>query len=172
MKKLFSTMLLIFVFLLVAQNTVAQGFPYHLYVPRTLSELTDINEKARPPIQKDSKNIAISVKPFYSAIRLEYAGKSRKLSKEKLGLFKIWAEALNVGSSNTNAKFLDLLDKEYLFKECDKEYWIPVQVPAANDFPKDMKKGDRITLYLMLTGGIETDGKWEDIYFTNSFKIY
>ncbi len=137
-----------------------------------MAELVELNSGAKKLEAGGTKQIMISAKPFYSAVRLEYAGESRKLSKEKIGLFKIWMESLNIKGSNSASAPLDLLDKEYLFKECEKEYWIPVQIPAANDFPKDMKKGDRVTLFLMMVGGIEDKGKWDFIFFTNSFKIY
>ncbi|NNE68128.1 MAG: hypothetical protein HKN33_16310 [Pyrinomonadaceae bacterium] len=173
MKRTILTLFFVLVFSAVCETAYSQGFPYHLYAPRTLSELNDLNTKVMKESEVEgSKNLAISAKPFYSAIRLQYAGKSRSLSKEKAGLFKIWAESLNVQSTNTKSGVLDIIKKEYLFRECEKEYWLTVQTPAANDFPKDMADGDLITLYLMVVGGIETKGKWESIYLTNSFKIY
>ncbi len=172
MKNLFSILFLLFAFTYTARSVHSQGFPYHLYDTRTMAELVELNSGVKKLEAGGTKQIVVSANPFYSAVRLEYAGESRKLSKEKIGLFRIWMESLNVKSSNTGSSLLDLLDKEFLFKECGKEYWIPVQIPAANDFPKDMKKGDRITLYLMMVGGIEDKGKWDFIFFTNSFKIY
>lgn len=173
MKKLFSTFLLIFVFTVVAQTSYSQGFPYHLYDTRTMAELNELNSVAEKTQVIGKTQIAVSAKPFYSAVRLEYAGESRKLSERKLAFYKIWATALNVGSSNTNFNVLDIIEKEYLFKECDKEYWITVQTPAANDFPKNMKKGDRITLYMMVAGGLKFDKEeWDYMYLTNSFKVY
>lgn len=113
----------------------------------------------------------ISAKPFYSAIRVEYAGKSRKILEDKMFLFKMWVESLGV-KSDRNYSVLDVIDKEFLFKECDKEYWIPVQSFAAEDFPEDLKTGDKMTLYLMLVGGIENKEGWEIVFFANSFKVY
>ncbi len=172
MKNTLTVAILAIAISILSQTAYSQGFPYHLYDTRTLAELVELNSGVKKTAQKDVKNIMISAKPFYSAVRVEYAGQSRKLSKDKLGLFKVWEESLNVKSTNTNFSLFELLDKEFLFKECDKEYWVPVQTPAANDFPQDMKKGDKITLYLMVVGGIETNGEWEFVYLTNSFKIY
>ena len=173
MKKLFSALLLIFVFTIIAQTAYSQGFPYHLYDTRTMAELTELNSVAEKTQVIGITQITISAKPFYSAVRLEYAGESRKLSERKLGFYKIWAASLNIKSSNTNFDPLDLIKTEYLFKECGKEYWITVQTPAANDFPKDMKKGDRITLYMMVVGGMKFDKEaWDYMYLTNSFKVY
>lgn len=142
MKKLFSIIFFATFLLIINQSAYSQGFPYHLYDTRTMAELTELNSVAEKTQVIGKTQIAISGKPFYSAVRLEYAGESRNLSERKSGFYKIWAAALNVGSSNTNYNVLDIIKKEYLFKECDKEYWITVSTPAANDFPKDMKKGD------------------------------
>ncbi|MCU0239327.1 MAG: hypothetical protein MUC29_07785 [Pyrinomonadaceae bacterium] len=169
MKKVFCLCFLIGIFAVFNNSIYAQGFPYHLYDTRTLSELVEMNSGLKKI--GTSKNIMLSAEPFYSAIRLEYAGQSRKISQEKMNLFKIWIESLNIKATKDNDP-LSLIDKEFLFTECGKEYWIPVQTRAANDFPEDLKKGDKMTLYLMLVGGIEDKGKWDIIFFTNSFKIY
>jgi hypothetical protein len=173
MKKIFSVFLLFLALTFISQTNYSQRFPYHLYDTRTLAELVELNSSvAKKTEVAGKKNLMISANPFYSAIRLEYAGESRKLSKEKMGLFKIWMESLDIKSSNSDTDIFSMFDKEYLFKECDKQYWIPVQTRTANDFPKDLKKGDKITLYLMMVGGIEDKGKWDFIFLTNSFKIY
>ena len=166
--------LLIFVALLcAAESTYSQEFPYHLYAPRTIAELAVLSSAAEEGQTIGLTKIGISANPFYSAIRLEYGGEVRNLSERKLGFYKIWAATLNVGGTNTRQKILDILQREFLFKECDKEYWITVSTPAANDFPKNMKKGDRITLYLMLAGGIKYDKEpWNGMYLANSFKNY
>jgi hypothetical protein len=172
MKKLFTMPLLILALTVIAQTAYAQGFPYHLYDTRTMAELVELNSVAEENQVIGKTQIAVSAKPFYSAVRMEYMGQNRNLSERKLGFYKIWAEALDV---KTDSKYnvLDIIQKEYLFKECDKEYWITVQTPAANDFPKDMRKGDRITLYMMVIGGIKYEKEdWDYMFLTNSFKVY
>lgn len=166
--------MLIFVVLLgAAQIAYSQGFPYHLYEPRTMAELAVLSSVPGEAQAIGQTQIGISANPFYSAVRLEYAGEVRDLSERKLGYYKLWAQALNIASTNTKQSVLDLLKREYLFKECDKEYWITVSSPAANDFPKDMKKGDRITLYLMLAGSMKyAEEPWSGMYVANSFKNY
>ena len=167
MKKLFSTLILISAFIFIAQTAYSQGFPYHEYKTRTLSELVEMDSDVKNVDYKDEKGILIHAKPFYSAIRLEYTGKSRPISAERLNLFKLWQ-----GSLGINAKILTFLENEYLFKECDKEYWIPVQKQVAAYFPKELKAGDRITLYLMAVGGVKIKNNWEFIFLTNEFQKY
>ncbi len=170
MKKVFSIFFFTALLLIVSQSVYSQGFPYHLYDTRTINELIELNLSV-PDIDKfppeTKHHVMISAKPFYSAIRFEYMGKSRPVSEERMKLFKLWQAGLGI-----DPKLFDMLNKEFLFKECDKEYWIPVQKPAADDFPKDFKKGDRITLYLMMVGGQKEKGTWDFVFFTNSFKIY
>jgi len=159
-------------FLLSTSTSIyAQGFPYHLYEPRTLAELVEMN----PEMVKDSKatNIMISAAPFYSAVRLEYRGESRPVTNDRLTLYKFWIESIGIGNDR-NIDPMSIIEKEFLFKECGKEYWITVQTPAANDFPEDLEKGDKITLYLMLVGATEDKAKkdWDTVFFTNSFRLY
>ncbi|HMO82219.1 MAG TPA: hypothetical protein PKD24_15690 [Pyrinomonadaceae bacterium] len=173
MKKRVISRFLVVALLGIAQTVYAQDFPYHLYAPRTMAELAELSSVAEETQTIGLTQIGISAKPFYSAVRLEYVGGPRDLTERKLGFYKIWASALNVQSANTKANVLDILQKEYLFKECDKEYWITVSTPAANDLPKNMKKGDRITLYLMLAGGMKFDKEaWNGMYLANSFRNY
>lgn len=167
MKKSLSTFLLIFVFTIIAQTVYSQGFPYHLYNPRTLSELIEINTPKEEIDYKGSKQILISAKPFYSAVRVEYTGESRQISKDKLELFKFWQETLKI-----NSDVLTRLDNEYLFKQCDVELWIPVQKQVASYFPKELEKKDKITLYLMAVGGIKPKDKWEHAFLVNEFTKY
>lgn len=111
------------------------------------------------------KGFLIQPKPFYSAIRVEYTGKSRAISSERISLF-----AASQSSLGVDAKVLTLLKDEYLFRECDKEYWIPVQKQVAAFFPKELKPGYKITLYLMAVGGVRLNGKWNSVFLVNEFK--
>lgn len=149
------------------QVAKAQGFPYQDYKTRTLTELIEMDSDVEKTDYKESIPVLIHAKPFYSAIRVQYSGQSRPISPEKINLFKLWQKSLNV-----NAKVLTLVKDEYLFKECDKEYWIPVQKQVAAYFPKELKAGDRITLYLMAVGGVKPKENWEFVFLTNEFKKY
>ena len=136
-------------------------FPYEEYDPRTLAELVE-HGVANNNDYKDTKQIMIDAKPFYSAVRVKFTGTSRPLSDAKKNLFKMWQGTLQI-----DPKVLDQLDKEYLFKECDREYWIPVQKQVAAYFPKELKEGDTITLYLMIVGGVKEKEGWDIIFLTN-----
>lgn len=172
MKRYTPIVFLLLLQLAIATSALAQGFPYHLYDTRTLSELVELNAAQTQKLRDEkSRQVMISASPFYSAIRLEYGGQSRAVPKERIGLFKLWAESMSI-KTDRGVDPLEMIEKEYLFRECGTEYWIPVQKPAARDLPKDLKAGDKITLYLMMVGGNESKGKWDWMFFTNSFKVY
>lgn len=161
------THLLLFLFFTVffsLRTTSAQDFPYQEYKSRTLAELVEMDLDVTQRDYKQ-KQLLIHAAPYYSAIRLKYTGSSRPVSKDKKNLFKLWQ-----GSVGYDPEILTLLENEYLFKECDKEYWIPVQKQVAAYFPKEMKAGDMITLYLMAVGGLKVTEKWEFVYLVNEYQ--
>lgn len=126
---------------------------------------------------KDSKNIPnsdkgqliVHAKPFYSAIRVKFVGTSKPLIKEEKDYLKLWQGALGYSE-----EILNLYENKYLFQECDKEYWIPVQKQVASYFVKELKEGDMITLYLMYPGGLKpkTANSWNFIFLVNEFIKY
>lgn len=144
----------------------AQDFPYDKYLTRTLAELVDDNSpKPNRPVEKI--DLLISAKPFYSAVRVKYVGGSRPISDTKKMLIKTWQESLGY-----DANVIKLFENEYLFKECEKEYWLPVQKPVASYFPKELAENDNITLYLMVVGGLKVSEKWEPVFLVNEFNKY
>src|SRR5262249_20279229 len=144
----------------------AQNFPYEQYAPRTLFELVEMTEAGAKNIPPDRGQIIINAKPFYSAIRVKYIGTSKPVTKEETDYLKMWQ-----GSLGYDEKVPGFYENKYLFKECEKEYWIPVQKQVAAYFPKELKSGDMITLYLMFPGGqkLKPADTWNFIFLVNEF---
>ena len=152
-------------FITFEHGRAQEKFPYEIYDPRTIAELVERSSSTQEI--KGSKQLMIDAKPFYSAVRVRYTGKTRPLTDEKRNLFKLWQETLQM-----DPRVLNTLDNEYLFKECDKEYWLPVQKQVAGYFPKELKTGETITLYLMLVGGLKTPNSWDIIFIVNEYRKY
>lgn len=155
--------------LIGALSCAAQNkFPYNEYDPRTVAELVQNGTAAIPP-NLTTKYMMLDAKPFYSAIRLKYVGTSRPVPPEKKEVFKMWQESMR-----PNADITALIDNEYLFRECDAEYWIPVQKQVAAYFPKELKSGDLITVYLMVIGGVRLAPKdsYQPVFMVNEFRKY
>jgi len=163
--KLYRWLPLIVAVLLSTVNIFSQKFPYEEYDPRTLSDL--VQQSAEGINEYKEKQMMIDAKPFYSAVRVTYVGTSRPLTADKKMLYQMWQ-----GSLTIDPKILALVENEYLVKECDKEYWVTVQKQVAGYFPKELKTGDRITLYLMVVGGVKTTDKWDFIFLVNEFRKY
>lgn len=162
--------ILIAIGIIVLSSTVTwtQKFPYEEYDPRTLDELVAQSAASLMAVS-DKPQMMLDAKPFYSAIRVKFIGTSRPISAKKKSLFKMWQESMG-----TDAKMLTLLEDEYLFQECGKEYWIAVQKQVAAYFPKELKTGDTITLYLMVIGGLKQSDKdaFDPAFLVNEFRKY
>ena len=155
------------IFLFSAQSNLAQGFPYQEYLPRTLAELSIMGETSTKGLPADKGQLLINGKPFYSAVRVKYIGTVKPLSKEETDYLKLWQSSLGYDEA-----LLKLFENKYLFKKCEKEYWVPMQKQVAEYLPKEVKTGDSVTLYIMFPGGLKpqpTDN-WNFIFLANEFQ--
>jgi hypothetical protein len=149
-----------------AQDT----FPYDKYDPRTVAELVQAGA-ASVALDKNTANVhmMLDAKPFYSAIRLKYMGTSRPVPAERKQVIRAYQDSMR-----PSVDIPSLIDNEYLFRECETEYWIPVQKQVAAYFPKELKPGDMITVYLMVIGGIKLSPKdpYQAVFLISEFKKY
>ena len=149
-------------FLFVFQSS-AQDFDFSKYKPRTLSEIIELNPI---PADKDAKRqLLVSGDWFYSQVRVKYIGTSRPVPVNDKEILKAWKASFKIPDETFN-----LFEKEYLFRECDKEYWIPVQKQVAEFFPKELKEGEMITLYLFFAGGLKIGEKQDVMFLVNEFE--
>jgi hypothetical protein len=160
MKGIFTIFFLTVICLVFTNQTLAQAFDYSKYKPKTLLELVEINS-----ITSDIKSeFLISGDWFYSQIRLKYIGTSRPISAHHREILKAWKTSFKIPDETVN-----LFEKEFLFTECNNEYWLPVQKQVAAFFPKELKEGEMITVYLFLSGGVKNEGKWDFLFLVNEF---
>lgn len=153
MKK-FNQFILVFTFLLIfsipafSQNNKDES----KYKHRTLLEITNLNREATDDILQKSKpeekHDFISFDLFYSKVRLQFIGNSRPISQEHKDLITTWAKLQNV-----DKKITSLYENEFLFKECEKEYWIPMQKKVYESLSKQAKMNDMLTLFVIHVGG-------------------
>jgi hypothetical protein len=169
--------LLTFLTLMIAGNMLpvfAQDkFPYDVYKPRTLSEIIVINSNLKSVDvtigKKDTPQIALNADFLHSQARLKFLNKSRPVAPDRKELLKIWQKTFAI-----DEKIVGLYENEYLFKECDTEYWIPVQKQVAAYFPKELKEDDMISLFFMRIGGqkLKTTNNWDWLFLANEFIKY
>ena len=165
MKRLFSTSLfLLLVLLMSTLASFSQDFDYSKYKPRTLSELVELNPNP-PRLESEKKVALISGDWFHSQVRLKYIGTPRPLSSKRKEIINNWKTSFRIPTETAN-----LFDKEFLFKECDNEFWLPVQTKVSSYFQKELKEGDIVTVYLFLAGGLKVAGKWDLLFLVNEFE--
>ena len=139
---------ILYIFLLILTFTtpsVAQN-DWHTYPIRTIAEI--INVHSGEVSQK--ADLIISTNPFPSKTKVIYTGKSRPSGKRTKDFIKLWVQTRNVPASNA-----DMLVEEFLFREQDKEYWIPVVKTLVPFFGKELKEGDEIVIYYFFLGGYD-----------------
>ena len=142
MKQILHTFFLILMF---AIPSFAQK-DWHTYPARTIAEL--INSHSGEASQK--ADLIISANPFPSKTIATYTGKSRPIGKRTKDFIKLWVQTRNVPAGNA-----DMLIEEFLFREQNKEYWIPVIKTLVPFFGKELKEGDEIVIYYFFLGGYD-----------------
>jgi hypothetical protein len=130
--------------LFISVTTFAQDFPYEIFKPRTLKEIISVTTKAVKPYD----SMFLATNQLESKVLVTFTGKSRPIISERKTFISIWA-----GMLGHPKDYADLYEHEYLYKEGDDEYWLPTQEPITKYFDKELKEGDKVTLYLIRIGG-------------------
>lgn len=157
------------VILSVALNVVAQD-SWDAYQPRTFKDLVTISERSQKDpdvVLRNPKNepvLMLSYNAYQSKVIAIYSGESRKIPVERMELIKNWLTTFSKPK-----EFADMFEDEYLFTENKIEYWLPVQKQVASYFPKELKKGDTVTLYVAWLGGLYKPNGFVNVFIVNEF---
>ncbi len=144
-------------------------FPYDKYSPRTMGEIEELSlvmQNSMPDANIKTGGLIFDADFLYSHVRMKFMNKSRPVSAERKEVMGVWQRTFSL-----DEKTIASYESEYLFRECNKDYWIAVQKPVASYFPKELKEGDMVTLYLMRATGKRAKGSdvWDWIYLVNEF---
>lgn len=148
-----------------------KGKEWEKYKYRTLTEITMINRETTDNILRqtklEEKTDFIGSDLFYSRARVRFTGNLRPISPDHRDLIKTWAKLQNVDS-----KMINLYENEILFKDCDKEYWIPVPIKPGEAMTKELKPNEMLTLFVVHIGGrkaqMANDYDW--LFLTTGFE--
>ena len=146
----------------------AQGFPWKDFERRTLKEIIAINESEDVDDQKRLPNqnrMIMRGKILSSVVRVNYMGESRSISEERKKFIELWAGSY----FSQTPGYASHYESEFLFKEGNDEYWLPVQKQVARYFPKELKKGDAVDVYLIRPGGLSVKGKTDWVFLVEEF---
>lgn len=138
------------------------------YVPRTLQSIVDAHQNSFAELDSNAPNpndqIVFSSDSFPSAPTLVFLGQSRPLPGQRKKLIEGWAKTLKITDDLD-----DVFATEMLFKEGDREYWIPVQKPLLSYFAKEVEIGKPFVAYTIWIGAIKIDNLWDCLFVMNEF---
>lgn len=143
MKKNLHIVITFTLFCICSSNLYAQS-DWNTYPVRTIAEIIDAHSAESSP----KSDMIISAQPFPSKTMATYTGEHRPISDYTKTFIKLWVETRNVPAENAN-----MLVEEYLFKEKEKEIWIPVIKTLIPFIDKELKGGDNIVIYYFFLGG-------------------
>ena len=129
---------------LLGITALAQGFPWDIFKPRTLQEVTSATTKAVRP----DDHMFLAHDQLESRVEVVFTGKSRPISKVRKTFIDTWFGMLR----SEQKKLAELYENEYLYKEGEVEYWLPTSTPITKYFDKELKPGDKMDLYLISIG--------------------
>ena len=117
---------------------------WHTYPARTVANIIESHSGE----VSDKSDLIVSADPFPSKTVVTYMGKRRPVGEYTKFFINLWAQSRNLPPENAS-----MLLEEYLFREKDKEYWIPVIKSLTPYFDKELKEGDEIQVYYFFLGG-------------------
>jgi len=144
MKMILRTSFLVSVFAgCLSSIALAQGFPWEIFKPRTLTEVISTTTKDVRP----DDSMFLATNQLESKVRVTFTGQSRPISEGRKTFISWW-----VGMLNHPKNYAGLYEREYLYKEGSEEHWLATQAPVSKYFAKELKAGDEIDLYLISIG--------------------
>jgi hypothetical protein len=141
-----------------APGARARDFDFDRFKPTTLAAAkADFLADARAPIPGVPDKI--HNKYFDQGgrgwrARAAYTGQSRPLEAEELAFIRGWLKSVG------HEEAADTFTTSYLFTADGKDYWLPVEGPVAAFFPKELRPGDVVDLYLAEIGGAHAEAGW------------
>lgn len=145
-----------------ASAAFAQGFPVLSFSQMIALDERLIQEQKRPERPGD-----LFFNPGENGggrVIAVYTGQSRPLDLRRQAFITAFA------STNTgNEQYASLYLREYRFTAGGKDWWLPVQNQVAGFFPKELKAGETVTLYVRNAGGFRLSDSWDWVFLVEEF---
>ena len=141
---------------------LAQDFPFDQFEPTTLAAVThDLESEvagdlggANQAVHHKAGDILVEAPILRRRAQVIYTGQHRAMDPVAISFYRGYQKAHAVENS-----VADHYRDAYLFQEDGVDYWLPVQDQVAAYFRKELKPGQPVQLYLLVTGGyLESDG--------------
>ncbi|HEY7785732.1 MAG TPA: hypothetical protein VIB00_13455 [Pyrinomonadaceae bacterium] len=135
------------------------------YQVRTIKDLAIASDD---PDGRGNKEETMIVHPALlpSRVRVTYTGSSREALGIKKEVLRQWAR-LYAGSPEGYTK---PYQKEMLFLEGEKKYWLAVRDDALARIRNELKQGEEVDLYLIRVGAAKVAEEWELMLLVENFR--
>jgi len=147
---------------LLGVTPLAQEFPWEIFKPRTLQEVISITTNAVRP--DDSMFLANN--QLESKVEVVFTGQSRPIIEARKTFIRMWVGMLRADQKS----YAELYEREYLYKEGAKEYWLPTSRPITKYFDKELKPGDKMNLFLISIGAYRSTGEIDCVLLVEEYK--
>ncbi len=142
------------------------GATWARYAPGSVSVVADSEEQLVCEGSRPARPIwTIAGDDHARTAIATYTGRSRPLTGTHRELLARWRTSLGLPSSAEN-----VFEREYLFHEGDRAYWLPVQAPVAGYFSAELRPSAPVLLYV-IWGGAHCAGSgatW--LFLVNEFQ--
>lgn len=132
------------------------------YRPRTLSELTTL----QPDDVSDDPAIVVHADLLPSRVKVVYEGATRPLPDIRKRVIAEWANQF-AGAPDFYTK---AYETEKVFVEDGKNYWLAVKQELLAQLAQNLKKGDRVELFLIKPGSTCVENKPEPVLLVERFE--
>lgn len=149
------------VFACLSATVHAQGFPWEIFKERTIKEVINITRKAVRP----DDTMFLATNELESKMLVTFTGQSRPILKARKNFILWW-----VGTFGHPKEYADLYEREFLYKEGDDEYWLATEIPITKYFDKELKPGDKMTLYLISIGAYRTEKDFDCVLLVEEYQ--
>ena len=158
--------ILALILLLGSTNIAWAQSTWDRYQPGTLSAIIKVQDSTIRAEAAGDRNPSFHFTgdQFPTRARVIYRGESRPVDSIRLEVVRRWGLAFHRDSSIAND-----FHREYLFQEGQESLWLLVQDTVASFFARELKPGQRVTLYVMWVGAYYHERTIEWAFIVNEF---
>lgn len=155
----------VFALALSVAPAAAADFPFGQFAPHTFADLLadQAAYEADAPTPRPGDRI---LRPALRAkVSAQFVGTHRPLGEAHKTDISKWATAYRAQTG-----WAETFGEEYLFRAEGREWWLPVQNPVAAFFPRELREGDTVELYVIYGGATYENTGWYPLILVEEFR--
>ena len=151
--------------LLVTGGPVAQAqSTWDRYQPRELREIIEAHAgEFDDNLARVDSTIAVSADDFPSRAWLEYTGLERPFAPDRKSVFRRWLRSM--GRDTSRAALYEI---EWLFREGEREFWLPMPNEVLSWGRENVQPGERVEVFVLWLGVVTVGGKADWLFIATA----